>query len=95
MEYQWWIGAQPLLDRAHIARWEVIEVLYSATRWPRPAKTPNGLSVLTVWGRTDENRPLVVLLRRPRPYATSWQIMLAAPMRPDQLAEYTAWEAQR
>ncbi|WP_169334921.1 hypothetical protein [Nocardia takedensis] len=67
-----------------------MEVLYSPQRWPRPARTPEGLPVLTVWGRTEQGRPVVVLLRQPAQGA--WEIVMAAPMRPHQVHEYEAWE---
>ncbi|WP_235747856.1 hypothetical protein [Nocardia coffeae] len=95
MEYQWWVGARSFLDNAHVAKWEVIEVLYSPRRWPRTATTKDGLPVLTVWGRTDEGRPLVVVLRQLPLVPGGWQILLAAPMGPRQLEEFTAWEADR
>ncbi|WP_309241284.1 hypothetical protein [Nocardia sp. BSTN01] len=97
MEYAWWIGIHSFLARAEVAPWEVMEVLYSSRRWPRPACTPEGLPVTTVWGRTDAGRPLVVMLRmRPSPEsAGTWEIVMAAQMRPQQLEEYTAWEANR
>ena len=53
--------------------------------------------MLTVWGRTDEGRPVIVALRRvtQEDGTTGWQIVLAAPMGPRQLEEFTAWEAQQ
>lgn len=95
MEYEWWIGVRTFLERSDIRAWEVMEVLYSAARWPRPARTRDGLPVLTVWGRTDEGRALVVVLRRLRSYSDSWQILLAVPMGPRQLKEFIAWEAEQ
>ena len=74
--------------------WEVMEVLYSSRRWPRPATSPEGLPALTVWGRTDDGRALIVVLRWLRE-ASRWQILFAAPMNQTQLAEFTAWEVTR
>ncbi|AYF78986.1 hypothetical protein D7D52_12900 [Nocardia yunnanensis] len=73
----------------------MMEVLYSSRRWPRPARTAQGLPVLTVWGRTDEGRPLVVMLRQVPAPATRWEILMAVPMGPHQLTEYNAWEANQ
>ncbi|WP_405176998.1 hypothetical protein OG225_21370 [Nocardia sp. NBC_01377] len=95
MQYEWWYGAREHLRRAGVEPWEVMEVLYSPTRWPRPARTPENLPVLTVWGRTEEGRPIVVLLRQPPSAPGTWEVVMAAPMRPLQLREYEAWEAQR
>lgn len=93
-QYEWWAGAYDLLHRSGIEPWEVLEVLYSPRRWPRAATSREGLPTATVWGRTDDGRALIVLLRWLRADAR-WQILLASPMRPHQLAEYTAWEATR
>lgn len=95
--YEWWPGAKALIREAGVETWEVIEVLYSARRWLRPARSDRGLDVLTVWGRTDEGRPVIVALRRVtrEDGTTGWQIVLAAPMGPRQLEEFTAWEAQQ
>lgn len=95
MEYEWHASSEPLLQHFQIATWEVMEVLFSPRRWPRPATTRQGLPVLTVWGRTDAGRPLVVVLRQPRSYPECWQILMASPMGTHQLAEFTAWEATR
>lgn len=89
--YEWWFGSRALLDEVGIERWEVMEVLFSPRRWSRPATSREGLAVLTVWGRTDEGRALLVLLRWLR-VVGRWQILFAAPMTSMQLAEYTAWE---
>ncbi|NKY87945.1 hypothetical protein [Nocardia veterana] len=102
MEYAWWIGIHSFLARAEVAPWEVMEVLYSSRRWARPARTREGLPVTTVWGRTEAGRPLVVMLRPlpspprvPAAATDTWEILMAAQMRPHQLEEYTAWEANR
>jgi hypothetical protein len=89
------IGAGAFLDRAEVSFREVMEVLCSSARWPRPATTKEGLPVLTVWGRTEQGRPLVVLLRQLRSSRDRWEILMAAPMGPRQLEEFTAWEADR
>ncbi|WP_433635605.1 hypothetical protein [Nocardia sp. CA-120079] len=95
VEYEWGPASRTLISLYDVQTWEVMEVLYGSRRWPRPATTSEGLPVITVWGRTDEGRPLVIVLRRPRSNSDRWQIMIAAPMGPQQLDEYTAWEANR
>lgn len=109
MEYAWWIGVHAFLARAEVAPWEVMEVLYSSRRRVRPARTRDGLPVTTVWGRTEAGRPLVVMLRQASPQYTrdlprgesdipsqgTWEILMAAEMRSQQLGEHTAWEANR
>lgn len=94
VEYEWHASSEPFLRHFEVAAWEVVEVLYSPRRWSRPATTAQGLAVLTVWGRTEGGRPLVVVLR-PRSHPDRWQILMAAPMGDRQLAEFTAWEATR
>ncbi|MGW5108113.1 hypothetical protein [Nocardia sp. NPDC004123] len=37
MEYEWSPTAKQFLQRFQVNTWEVMEVLYSARRWPRPA----------------------------------------------------------
>lgn len=93
-QYEWWTGARRLLEAAGVETWEVMEVLYSPRRWPRPATSPEGLSALTVWGRTDDDRALIVVLRWLRA-ANRWQILFAAPMSQAQLAEFAEWEATK
>ncbi|MEC3958106.1 hypothetical protein VMT65_34075 [Nocardia sp. CDC153] len=95
MEYVWSPTAKQFLERFQVLSWEVMEVLYSSRRWPRPARTDQGLPVLTVWGRSDEGRPLVVMLRQLPAPSTRWEILMAVPMGPHQLTEYNAWEANQ
>ncbi|WNJ59136.1 hypothetical protein [Nocardia seriolae] len=92
VEYVWSPTAKQFLQRFQVRTWEVMEVLYSSHRWPRPARTDQDLSVLTVWGRSDEGRPLVVMLPSP---SARWEILMAVPMGPHQLTEYNAWEANQ
>ncbi|MFD0000183.1 hypothetical protein [Nocardia sp. NPDC127526] len=94
MEFEWWIGSDHYLKWSDVAAWEVMEVLYSPHRWPRAATTRDGLPVLTVWGRTEEGRAIVVILR-PLRSSEKWQILMAVPMEPRQLEEFTAWEAHQ
>jgi hypothetical protein len=95
VDYEWWAGADRYLERAGISKLEAVEILHSANRVPIPTTTDHGLPALSVWGRTDEGRPLIVLLRPLHTPVGRWQILLAIPMGPEQLAEYTHWEEQR
>jgi hypothetical protein len=94
VEYEWWIGAESLLVRANVTRSEVVEVLYAA-HWERYARTPHGPEVLTVWGRTNEGRPLVVVLHEKEPGCDQWEIIRAVPMSPRSLAIFTQWEERQ
>ncbi|MFC3960967.1 hypothetical protein [Nocardia jiangsuensis] len=93
MHFEWWPGAYALLADADVEPWEAIEVLYSARRRPRPARTAEGLPVLTVWGRTDSDRPLVVVLRQLA--EGQWQIIRAVEMTPAYIRVFEEWEAQQ
>jgi hypothetical protein len=69
---------------------EVLQVLTGARRWPRRARGPGGLAVLTVWGRTDARRPLIVAVRRTEDW--QWDILGAVDMNDTQVAEFECWE---
>jgi hypothetical protein len=70
---------------------EVMQVLGSASRWPRPAVGLGGVRVLTVWGRTGTGRALMVALRRKDEW--DWWIAGARELNPAELAELEQWEA--
>ncbi|WP_431958472.1 hypothetical protein [Nocardia lijiangensis] len=94
MAYVWWYGIVTVLALAGIERHEVIEVLYADRRWPRRGVDPvTGLSALTIWGRTDDGRPLIVTLRALDGFDR--QIVAAQMMTPDQLQEFSKWEKTR
>ncbi|WP_245717402.1 hypothetical protein [Nocardia jejuensis] len=95
MEYEWAPTAKQFLQRFQVQAWEVMEVLFSARRWPRPARTGQNLPVLTVWGRSDDGRALIVVLRQPDSHSARWQILMAVPMGEHQQTEYNAWEANQ
>jgi hypothetical protein len=83
-----------VLVMAGIERHEVIEVLYADRRWPRRGIDPvTGLSALTIWGRTDSGRPLIVTIRHLDGF--DHQIVAAHQMTPDQLNEFSKWEKTR
>ncbi|MEV0297035.1 hypothetical protein [Nocardia sp. NPDC050710] len=94
MSYEWWFGVFTVLALAGVERHEVIEVLYAERRWPRRAVDPvTGLSALTIWGRTDEGRALIVTLRALSGF--DHQIVAVQQMTPDQLQEFSKWEKTR
>jgi hypothetical protein len=70
---------------------EVMQVLGSAARWPRPAIGLGGVGILTVWGRTRAGRALMVALRRKDEW--DWWIAGARELTPSELAELEQWEA--
>ncbi|MEV0339212.1 hypothetical protein AB0H49_09285 [Nocardia sp. NPDC050713] len=94
MAYEWWYGIVTVLALAGIERHEVIEVLYADRRWPRRGVDPvTGLTALTIWGRTDDGRPLIVTLRASDGF--DHQIVAAQPMTSNQLQEFSKWEKTR
>ena len=73
-----------------IAPYEVIQALGAGQRWPRPAKAPNGVDVLTVWARTRAGRPLIVAVRRSGDW--DWLIVGARDVTPAEAIEFARWE---
>jgi len=69
---------------------EVVQALGSERRWPRPAKGPSGVDVLTVWARTRAGRPLIVAVRQTGEW--SWLIIGARDMNPAEATEFARWE---
>ena len=69
---------------------EVVQALGSESRWPRPAKGPSGVDVLTVWARTRAGRPLIVAVRQTGEW--SWLIIGARDMNPAEATEFARWE---
>lgn len=69
---------------------EVVQVLDAKRRLPRPAGSPAGVTVLTVWGRTRAGRPLIVAVRRADPW--TWVIVGAREMYLQERAEFARWE---
>lgn len=74
-----------------IEPYEVWHVLEEASRrWPRPAAGPQGLPVLTIWGRTRAGRGVIVAVRRVEDF--TWKIIGAREMTSRELAEFCRWE---
>jgi hypothetical protein len=73
-----------------IEPYEVVQVLGAERRWPRPAKAPSGVDVLTVWARTRDGRPLIVAVRQVDRW--DWTIIGARDMDPAEATEFARWE---
>ena len=71
---------------------EVVQALSAKRRWPRPAKGPSGVVVLTVWARTNAGRPLIVAVRQSDDW--TWSIIGARPMNPAEATEFARWEEE-
>jgi hypothetical protein len=59
-------------------------------RWPRPATSPAGVAVLTIWARTQTGRPLIVAVRQTGDWG--WLIIGAREMHPTEAVEFARWE---
>jgi hypothetical protein len=69
-----------------------MQVVTGKTRWVRSAVAGWGdLQLVTIWGRTYNDRPLLVAVRLLGNMRT--QIIGARDLRPEELAEFEAWEA--
>lgn len=92
MPYEWEDWA--LLGLVGIEPYEVRQVLESRHRWPRPATdAKTGLRVLTLWGRTNAGRALIVAVYHVA--GLSWKIIGAREMTAAELAEFARWEETR
>jgi hypothetical protein len=69
---------------------EVLHTLVAHRRWPRPAVSPAGLHVLTIWARTRVGRALIVAIYHSTGH--TWKIIGAREMGTDELAEFVKWE---
>ena len=91
MGYEWPAWA---LDALHgIEPYEVVQALGAKRRLPRPARSPDGVDVLTVWARTRAGRPLIVAVHRAGPW--SWVIIGARDMSLRERVEFVRWEGVR
>jgi hypothetical protein len=88
--YEWLSNALDALG--DIQPHEVTEVLTARRRWPVPGYA-DGVKLLSIWGRTDEGRPLIVILHHAD--GLDWEIVGAARMNVDQLARFREWEATK
>lgn len=68
----------------------MVPALDAKRRLPRPARSPAGVPVLTVWARTRAGRPLVVAVRATGP--RTWLIIGARDMSMTERAEFARWE---
>jgi hypothetical protein len=73
-----------------IEPYEVLQVLQARRRWPRPAVSPAGLRVLTIWARTRVGRALIVAVYHDGGH--TWKIIGAREPSVDELAHLTKWE---
>jgi hypothetical protein len=91
MSYSWPDWA---LDALHgIEPYEVVQALGAVRRWPRRARSRDGIEVLTGWARTQGGRPLIVAVRQVDGH--EWLIVGAREMRVRERTEFVRWEGTR
>jgi hypothetical protein len=74
-----------------IEPYEVRQVVESGRRWPRPALAMGGKPVLTLWGRTNAGRGLIVAVYHVDGF--TWKVIGAREMTGAEVAELARWEA--
>ncbi|MGH3737025.1 MAG: hypothetical protein ACRDT6_15640 [Micromonosporaceae bacterium] len=87
MGYEWLPYA--LMALRGVEPYEVIQALHAVRRWPVPA-IASGTRLLTIWSRTREGRPMIVMLRHQG--GMDWLIIGARDMNSDELAGFERWE---
>jgi hypothetical protein len=86
--YEWL--AEALAALRGVEPYEVVQVLRAARRMPLAAESA-GVRFLTISGRTQAGRPLVVAVRLLG--GLDQQIIGAREMTPQELKRFEAWEA--
>lgn len=90
--YEWLPVALAVIARRGIEPYEVMQVLGALRRRPVRAVTPEGLVMLTIWGRTDAGRPLIVTVRLAGSGGFSAMIVGARDMSDEERKEFQGWE---
>jgi hypothetical protein len=90
--YQWLEIAFRLIAARGIEPHEVIQVLNGPVRRPVLAYSPEGVRLLTIWGRTNAGRPLIVTVRLAGRDGT---IVGAKDMTAAEKEVFEAWETSR
>lgn len=91
--FEWAPGALEWLAKQGIEPYEVLQVLTDTKRWPRQGQIGPG-AVLTIWGRTQAGRALLVALW-PEQGSLDAHITAARELTADEEAELQRWEATR
>jgi hypothetical protein len=92
MPFEWLRLALLQVERAGIAEYEVIQVLASDRRWPRPATSDIG-DLLTIWGRTKRGDGLIVAIRSRGRF--DYDIVGARRMSDSEVREFEVWEGSQ
>jgi len=89
--YEWLLVG--LRDLRGIEPHEVMQVVVSKIRRPISAYGPDGHELLTIWGRTNAGKGLIVAVRQLSRW--DWQIIGARVMTEAEDDVHQAWEATR
>jgi hypothetical protein len=91
--YEWLQAAFAVLAARGIEAYEVMHVLYGARRRPVPVRSPSGLALVNIWGRTRAGRPLIVTVRQTGGFDAL--IVGAREMDSKEQEELSTWEISR
>lgn len=91
--YEWLSTAFTVLLARGVEPYEVLQVLYGQRRRPVPVRDQCGLPLLTIWGRTNAGRPLIVTVRPAG--GLNAEIVGARGMTDDERKEFESWETSR
>jgi hypothetical protein len=88
--YEWLSTAFAVLVLRGIEPYEVMQVLSGARRRPVPVRSPVGLPMLNICGRTRAGRPLIVTVRLAGGF--DMEIAGARDMSDAEREEFESWE---
>jgi len=93
MPYEWLSTALAVVVARGIEPHEVIQVLAGSRRWVRPAHSPEGLVLRSIWGRTAAGRALIVVVRPVDGFTA--RIVGAREMSAEEKEAFQTWETNR
>ncbi len=93
MPYEWLATAFAVIAGRGIEPHEVMQVLASSRRWVRPAHSPDGLVLRSIWGRTTTGRALIVVVRPVGGFTA--KIVGAREMSAEEKEAFQTWETNR
>ncbi|GGM52922.1 hypothetical protein ACFFX1_55260 [Dactylosporangium sucinum] len=88
MGYEWMPGLMAILR--DVEPHEIQQALANPHRWPRHATGPHGIPYLAVWARTNNGRPVIVVVRHLGGHDA--MIVAARGMTPADIALFEQWE---
>ncbi|WP_307817919.1 hypothetical protein [Nocardia acididurans] len=76
-----------------VTKAEVMQALAYPRRWPQRIESKLDARVLQIFSRTTESRAVAVVVIQVDHW--DWLIYAVRPLKVDESAEYTVWEAQQ